>query len=62
MIEECRRLIFQKKMFDAKVMYNKIKVHFESSEMDKTERNMVYNSLRALYNEIKLAQLTYVED
>ena len=62
MIDECRKLISQKKMFDAKIMYNKIKARFESSEMDKIERNMVYNSLRALYNEIKLAQLTYVDD
>jgi hypothetical protein len=62
MISECKKLISQKKMLDAKKMYNKIKDLFESSDLSKVDKSMIYNSLRALYNEIKLAELTYVAD
>lgn len=62
MIDECKRLLLKRKMFDAKVLYNKIKTLFETSELDNIEKTMIYNSLRALYNEIRLAELTRVDD
>jgi RNA polymerase-interacting CarD/CdnL/TRCF family regulator len=50
-------MIMQGDISNAKKIYNAIKKSFESSKFSVIERKMLYNNIRALYNEIELASI-----
>jgi hypothetical protein len=56
-IKDCKAMIMQGDISNAKKIYNAIKKSFESSKFSVIERKMLYNNIRALYNEIELASI-----
>lgn len=57
LIVNCRSLLLNSKINDAKKLYNVIKHKFETSEIDAFNRSSLFNSIRELYGDINLAAL-----
>lgn len=57
LVEECKRLISQRKIAEAKAMYNTIRERYAHSDLNKNEKSMLYNQIRELYDDIHLQDL-----
>lgn len=58
-ITECHKAINEARLNDAKRLYNDLKnlYHERSKQLEEKVRNHIYNSIRELYDDIKLASL-----
>ncbi|MFC2136524.1 hypothetical protein ACFLTH_18065, partial [Bacteroidota bacterium] len=54
-IDKCRDMIRQNQINDAKRMYNEIKRRFSQANVNPTEKENLYNSIRELYDDIYLS-------
>jgi hypothetical protein len=57
LIKECKKLVSDKRIPDAKRMYNTIKILFENGSYDAIQRDMLFNTIKALYNDIQIASV-----
>jgi hypothetical protein len=57
-INVCRELLSQGRIEAAKGAYNKIKSDFQKAKVSSSEKNMLYNAVRELYDDIHLAMLS----
>jgi hypothetical protein len=53
-ISNCRQLLSQHKIDEAKVLYNSVRKSYDIIQVTKTEKEALYNSIRELYNDIQL--------
>ena len=56
-ISECRTMLLQGKLYEAKKIYNSVKYKFENSDIDEFSKATLYNEIRQLYSDIELAEI-----
>jgi len=53
-ISDCRKLLLQRNINEAKSLYNNIRKSYEQVQTTKKEKEALYNAIRELYNDIQL--------
>ena len=53
-VSQCKSLLSEHKLPEAKAMYNDIRKEYEHLEVSINEKEAIYNTIRELYNEIQL--------
>jgi hypothetical protein len=59
MIQQCKDMLENNQLVDAKNYYRTIKEKFSKSKMESREKEIVYNTIRELYDDISLALVDY---
>jgi hypothetical protein len=55
LIEECRSLVWKNQIAEAKAFYMKLRDEYKKSDVRGDDREMLYNAIRELYDDINLA-------
>jgi|GEM_PF-2067622 len=55
LIDECKQFIEQKNLNAAKNLYNKIRDEYANAPLEETEKSVLYDSIRELYEEIQVS-------
>ncbi|MBC8501471.1 MAG: hypothetical protein ISS25_04120 [Nanoarchaeota archaeon] len=58
MIENCRNMVKNHQLNDAKRLYNDIKAKFSRTDLNPRNKEILYNSIRELYDDIYLAVIS----
>ena len=58
MVEKCQGMIESRQLNDAKRFYNQIKEKFMSSDMEPRDKEILYNAIRELYDDVYLAVIS----
>ena len=57
MIEQCKSLLQDNKVRDAKIIYKQLRDKFNASKIEASAKSTLYNSIRELYDDINLASM-----
>ncbi len=57
LIDECKQLLAEDKLAEAKILYNTIRQRYASSDLTKNEKSLLHNQIRELYDDIHLHDL-----
>lgn len=57
LVSRCREVLRQRNFDQAKNLYNQIKERYAKLDADEEEKQIIYNTIRELYDDIKLAML-----
>lgn len=58
LIDICQDMVKNNQLFDAKNVYSKIKDKFHGSDISSDDREILYNSIRELYDDINLSMIS----